>query len=123
MPKNKKIPQGQVYGYLRVSTGEQNIDTNKKRILKKKEEFKLIGPIQWIEEKKSGTIDIENRELGKWFETAKAGEIIIISELSRISREALEIQEFISRCIKKNIRVYALDCPIELDGSLTVQCL
>jgi DNA invertase Pin-like site-specific DNA recombinase len=115
--KNKIIPQGPVYGYLRVSTEEQNIDNNKNVIEKKKEELNLKGPITWIEEKISGTIYWKKRELGKWFDNANPGDVIMLSELSRISRKALEIQEFISVALEKKIKIYSLDMQIPIDGS------
>jgi DNA invertase Pin-like site-specific DNA recombinase len=116
--KKDNIPkQGIVYGYLRVSTDEQTLENNKHVIEKKKEELNLIGPIEWIEEKISGTIHWKKRELGKYLEIFKEGDILIMSELSRISRIGLEIQEFISNIVQKKVRIYSLDVPIIIDGS------
>ena len=115
--KNQQFPQGQIYGYLRVSTETQNLENNKHAIENKKKELGLIGPIEWIEEKVSGGIHWKSRELGKWLETAKAGEVLMISELSRISRTGIEIPEFISVALGKQIRIYSLDMPIPIDGS------
>jgi DNA invertase Pin-like site-specific DNA recombinase len=47
----------------------------------------------------------------------KGGEVLMISELSRISRKALEIQEFISVVLRKNIKIYSLDMQIPIDDS------
>ena len=123
MGKSKKVVKfqeiGKVYGYLRVSTEGQNLDNNKEVITKKRDELGLIAPIEWIEEKISGTVDWKKRELGSVFENFKENDILIISELSRISRKALEIQEFISVCNKKGVKIYSLDVPgLVLDGSL-----
>lgn len=115
MSKNQ---QGQVYGYLRVSTEDQNLDNNKDVIQKKKDELKLIGPITWVEEKISGTVNYEKRELGKLFETMKEGDILIISELSRISRNSLEICSFLRNALIKKIIVYSLDITQPINGSL-----
>lgn len=116
--KIKKVVQGQVYGYLRVSTEDQNLDNNKNVIQKKKDELELIGQIEWIEEKISGTIHWEKRELGKLLNKMKDGDVLIISELSRISRKSLEISEFLSKAIRKGIVIYSLDIPKPIDGSL-----
>lgn len=115
--KQQIIQQGQIYGYLRVSTDNQNLDNNKQAIENKKNELGLKGPIEWIEEKISGGIHWKYRELGKWLENAKAGEVLMISELSRISRTGLEIQEFISVALGKQLKIYSLDTPIPIDGS------
>ena len=42
-----------IYGYIRVSTEEQNLENQKKAIL---ERFKVK---EWVEEKRSGTVDYE----------------------------------------------------------------
>lgn len=115
--KKQIIQQGQIYGYLRVSTDNQNLDNNKQAIENKKKELGLNGPIEWIEEKVSGGIHWKKRELGRWLENAKAGEVLMISELSRISRTGLEIQEFISVALGKQLKIYSLDTPIPIDGT------
>lgn len=118
MNKKRVILQGQVYGYLRVSTEEQNLENNKDVIQKKKDDLNLIGPIEWVEEKVSGTISWNKRELGKLLEKMKEGDVLIISELSRISRKSLEITEFLSVAIRKGIVIHSLDIPKPIDGSL-----
>ncbi len=118
MSKTKKVLQGQVYGYLRVSTEDQDLNNNRDIIQKKKDELELIGPIEWIEEKISGTISWNKRELGKLLDKMKEGDILIISELSRIGRKSLEIHEFLSVAIRKGVIIYSLDVPKPIDGSL-----
>jgi hypothetical protein len=44
-----------VYGYIRVSTEEQNLENQRKAIL---ERFKVD---EWVEEKRSGTVGWEKR--------------------------------------------------------------
>lgn len=111
---------GQVYGYLRVSTEEQNLENNKDVILKKKDELGILGDIIWIEEKVSGTIHYKKRELGKYLEQEfKKGDILITSELSRFGRMMLEIIEFISEANQKGVKIHSLDIPnLVLDGSM-----
>lgn len=118
MTKNKKVLQGQVYGYLRVSTEEQNIENNKHTIQQKKDDLGLIGQIEWIDEKISGTIYWGKRELGKLINKMKEGDILIMSEISRIGRKSLEISEFLSVALRKGIVIHSLDIPKPIDGSL-----
>lgn len=122
MPKSKKESKikevGKVYGYLRVSTEGQNLDNNKDVILKKKEDLGLLGPIEWIEEKISGTVDWKKRELGEYYNKFNNNDVLIMSELSRISRKYLEMQEFVSVTNKKGVKIYSLDVPVVLDGSM-----
>ena len=69
-----------IYGYIRVSTEEQNLENQKKAI---SEQFDID---EWIEEKKSGTIDYHKRSLGNLLEKLKEKDILIITELSRLGR-------------------------------------
>ena len=116
--KKEDIKIGKTYGYVRVSTEKQELNNNKLVIEKKKEELNLLGDIEWIEEKISGTVDWRKRELGMLEERFEKGDVLIISELSRISRNAIEIPEFLSAVNKKGVKVYSLDVPIALDGSI-----
>ena len=77
-------------GYLRVSTVEQDLDKNKADILRLANDMKLV-PVEWVEEKVSGTKDWKKRKLGEVFNTLKTGDTIIVSELSRLGRSTLQI--------------------------------
>lgn len=108
---------GQVYGYLRVSTEAQKLINNRQRITDKKNDLQLSGDIIWIEEKVSGLVNWKERELGKLVDNLKSGDVIIMSELSRISRNGLEITEFISVVLNKGAQVFSLDMQIPIDNS------
>ena len=66
------------YGYLRVSTIDQDNEKFKNKILQYSNEKKL-GNVEFIEEKISGTKDWHNRELGKLLlEKAQINDVIIV---------------------------------------------
>ena len=111
----KNIVQGQVYGYLRVSTEKQFLENNRSIIQKKKDDLGLIGNIEWTLETISGCIHWKFRELNELVEKFKPGDILIISEISRIGRKFLEIQEFVSVITQKQVRLYSLDIPGDVD--------
>jgi DNA invertase Pin-like site-specific DNA recombinase len=50
-------------GYLRVSTIDQDLDKNKADILCLANNKRLV-PVEWVEEKVSGTKDWKKRKLG-----------------------------------------------------------
>ena len=54
-----------IYGYIRVSTEEQNLENQKKAISEKYE----ID--EWVEEKVSGTVDYTKRNLGELIDKLK----------------------------------------------------
>lgn len=91
-----------VYGYIRVSTEEQNLENQKKAIL---ERFSVE---EWIEEKKSGTIGYEKRSLGSLLERLKGGDVLVVTELSRLGRSLAMIFEIVSRLKKRGVRLVAI---------------
>lgn len=88
-----------VYGYIRVSTEEQNLDNQKKAI---SERFQVD---RWIEEKKSGTIDYKKRSLGELLDQLKSGDVLVITELSRLGRSLNMIFNIINVLKEKNVDV------------------
>ena len=93
-----------VYGYLRVSTEKQSISNYKSEILLLANDKKL-GNVIWIEETVSGRKDWRKRVLGKEFEKMVEGDIIIMSEYSRIGRDFLQSLEFLAECKRKKVNV------------------
>jgi len=123
---NKKIlePENQTpkcYGYLRVSTGKQELENNKNAILRKANELKLGANVEWIEEQVSGTKKWNDRELGKLMDIIKSGDALITSEISRFGRKYLDVVQFLAECSKKNVKVYCTNSDFMVDGSLHAQ--
>lgn len=112
-----------VYGYLRVSTGKQELDNNKASILLKANSLGLNANVEWIEEQISGTKHWSNRELGKLLERMKENDIIITSEVSRFGRKYLDIVQFLSKCAEKKIRIYCTNSDFKIDSSIQSQLL
>jgi len=113
----------QIYGYLRVSTDQQFLDNNKGDILLKLNDLGIVGTVQWIEETISGTKHWKSRKLGDIIENANKGDIIVMSELSRIARQFLHVSEFLSICSQKDVRVYFTQQNFKLDDSIESNAL
>lgn len=103
------------YGYLRVSTGMQDIETNRNWILRKANDLKL-GSVEFVAETISGKKDWKKRELGKLYDKMEKGDNLICYESSRIGRDFKQTMEFLACCDRKGIKIYAGD--IKDDGSL-----
>jgi DNA invertase Pin-like site-specific DNA recombinase len=103
-------------GYLRVSTGMQDLDKNKADILRLANQEDL-GRVQFVEEKVSGKVSWRKRRIADWLETLQAKDNIIVSELSRLGRSMLECMEILSIALQKGIRVYAVKGHWRLDQS------
>src|ERR671913_1035227 len=103
--------------YLRVSTIDQDIDKNKAAILALAN-HKVLGHVQFVEEKVSGKISWRKRKIAQILETAQKGDNIIVSELSRLGRSMLECMEILSIATQKGINVYAVKGDWQLTNSI-----
>jgi len=103
--------------YLRVSTIDQDIDKNKAAILALANS-KVLGHVQFVEEKVSGKISWRKRKIAEILETAGKGDNIIVSELSRLGRSMLECMEILSIATQKGINIYAIKGDWQLNNSI-----
>jgi len=114
----KTLPTKQTtIGYLRVSTGAQDLDKNKADILRLANQEDL-GRVQFVEEKVSGKVSWRKRRIADWVETLQAKDNLIVSESSRLGRSMLECLEILSIALQKGIRVYAVKGNWHLDQSM-----
>lgn len=98
-----------IYGYIRVSTEEQNLENQRKAI---QERFQID---EWVEEKKSGTIGWEKRSLGGLLEKLESGDTLVVTELSRLGRSLTMIFEIVSLLKKNGVRLVAIKNSFDLD--------
>lgn len=96
-----------VYAYLRVSTGKQDVDNQRfeienyaKRNGLKIDEWRADNGI-------SGTVDYRKRKIGTIIDECKEGDIIIISEISRLGRKLLMIMEELNKIMQRGCVVYS----------------
>jgi len=106
-----------VIGYLRVSTQDQDLGKNKADILLLANSKKL-GHVDFVEEKISGTKDWRARKFGEVFQTLSLGDVIIVSELSRLGRSTLQILEIMKEAKEKGVVVHAVKGGWSLNGSM-----
>ena len=77
------------YAYLRVSTDKQDAENQKLGI----QEYATARNIQideFVEDVVSGTKDWQKRALGNLIKSAKAGDVLLFAEVSRIARSTLQ---------------------------------
>lgn len=103
--------------YLRVSTIDQGIEKNKAAILTLANQ-KVLGHVQFVEEKVSGKISWKKRKIADILDTAQRGDNIIVSELSRLGRSMLECMEILSIATQKGINIYAVKGDWQLTNSI-----
>lgn len=111
-----------VVAYLRVSTGKQHLENQKNEIIRYALSQNLsIG--QWIEEVVSGKTDRESRKLGKVVRGLKPGSVLIVTEISRLSRSLHEIMLIMKHCIDVGVVIHSTKERYVFDDSLNSKVL
>lgn len=99
-----------VYGYIRVSTREQNTD-RQHEALKQYAKDNNIKYAAIFEDKASGK-NFDRAQYQALKDTVKAGDTIIIKELDRLGRNYEEIKQELQEYKNKGIKVIILDLPM-----------
>lgn len=111
------------YGYLRVSTDEQDAQ-NQTLGIKSKAQQLGTSISAWIEDSGvSGTKEPENRKLGIILKEMKEGDIIIASELSRFGRKTFMVMRILEMCMKQGVKVYTVKDGYELGDNIQSKVL
>ena len=96
-----------VYAYIRVSTDSQETENQRYEVLKYANEKKL-GNVEMVEETISGKKSWKKRQLGNLVDKLQKGDILIITELSRLGRSMLEIMELLSILLRKGVELHVI---------------
>jgi len=96
-----------VIAYLRVSTEKQLIENQRAEIERFASE-RGLSIERWQTEKVSGLRSKEERKLEHILRRMKVDDVLIVSEVSRLSRTMLEIMAILNLCIRKNIILYSV---------------
>jgi DNA invertase Pin-like site-specific DNA recombinase len=100
-----------------VSTDGQDLQKNKADILHFANEHNF-GKVHFVEETISGRVSWRLRLIAGLINASGPGDILIVSELSRLGRSMLEIMEILSIATERGLKIYALKGNWSLDGSL-----
>lgn len=95
-----------VIAYLRVSTEKQFLANQKQEILRFAESKELCID-RWYTETVSGCVSSKDRKLSLLLRKLQPGDVLIVTEISRLSRTLLEIMTILNSCIKKNVTLYS----------------
>ena len=94
-----------IFAYLRVSTNQQDAQNQKFGILDYCNKNDL-SPINFIEDTLSGNIAWQDRMVGQIMEKATVGDIIVVSEISRLGRSTLQVLEILAAAAKKEMPIH-----------------
>lgn len=111
-----------IYGYVRVSTPEQDIEKQRYEILNYAHGRNLkIDEI--IEEVVSGKNSYKDRELGRLLDKLKKDDILIVSEFSRLGRRLMEVMEILHRMMEDRVKLYITKGNMELGDNIQSKVL
>ncbi len=110
------------YGYIRISTDKQTTENQRFEIIKFSK-GKLLVIDEWIEETISSTKRLEIRKFGNLLLRMQKGDVLIVSELSRLGRNLMQIMKILHDCMEKHIMVYTVKEKYELGNNINSKVL
>ncbi len=111
-----------IFGYIRVSTDKQNTENQRFEILKFSESREMIIE-EWIEETISATKKLEDRKFGALLKKMKKGDILIVTEISRLGRNLMQIMSILYLCMEKDVMVFTIKEHYELGNNINSKVL
>lgn len=106
-----------LYAYLRVSTDAQDVNNQKLGVLEYCARQSLGVPIL-VEDTASGKMNWTERELGQLLNRTSPGDVLVVAEISRMARSALQVLEVMKVAAEKSIAVHVVKNAMIMDGSI-----
>jgi DNA invertase Pin-like site-specific DNA recombinase len=110
----------QVIAYLRVSTEVQDLDSQKLEL----HEYARRNNIKidkFVEVEISSRKSNKARKIDELLENLQAGDLLLVSELSRLARSVGQIIQIVDALIKKQVRFIAVKESIRINGKQNIQ--
>ena len=111
-----------ICAYIRVSTDKQNT-LNQKFEIERHLQRKNMRADKWLEETASGAKKASDRKLGGLLKKMKRGDVLIVSEISRLGRDLLHIMDILYVSMQRGIKIVAIKENYELGDNLNSKVL
>ena len=111
-----------VYAYTRVSTMMQTT-ANQRHEIERFAKSRSIRITTWVEETISSTRRLDERRLNKLLKSLKPTDLLIVSELSRLGRNLMQIMSILNLCMERNVTVLAIKEGYELGDNINSKVL
>jgi len=106
-----------VFAYLRVSTDAQDVANQRHGVVRYCADKHLLAPL-FIEDTASGKTDWRQRPLGQLIERAEPGDVVVVSEVSRLARSTLQVLEIGRACIERGVHLHVAKNGIVFDDTM-----
>ena len=110
------------YGYIRVSTDRQTTENQRFEIEKYCFKKRIIID-EWIEETISATKKLEDRKFGQLLYRMQKEDQLIVTELSRLGRNLMQIMSILHGCMERDIKVSTIKEHYELGNNINSKVL
>lgn len=107
----------QVFAYLRVSTDAQDVNNQRHGVSRYCADKRLLAPV-FVEDTASGKTDWRTRPLGQIIDRSQPGDVVVVSEVSRLARNTLQVLEIGRACIAKGVHLHVAKNGIVFDDSM-----
>ncbi|MEM6806095.1 MAG: master DNA invertase Mpi family serine-type recombinase [Bacteroidota bacterium] len=111
-----------IYAYLRVSSDKQSVENQRFEILKYADSKKLTID-KWVEEMVSSRKKLEEREISSILKKLENGDLLIVSELSRLGRNLMEVMSILNTCMNNEVKVHTIKEQYELGDNINSKVL
>ena len=111
-----------IIGYLRVSTEKQNPENQRDEIRRFADE-KSLAVDSGVVETASGKLPYRKRKLGRLLRRLRSGDVLIVTEISRLSRSLTEIMSIMGYCLEKEVCIYTTKERYTFDNSINSKVL
>lgn len=110
-----------VVAYLRVSTGRQTLTNQRHEITRFAGSRNMVVDC-WVTEVVSGSKKRRDRKLGATVKRLKAGDTLIVTELSRLSRTLTDIMTIVGELLEKGVFLYSTKDRYSFDDTINTRC-
>lgn len=112
-----------IYGYLRVSSDEQDVNSQKQGVVKfaKERGWKIDEFI--TDQGVSGGKDPDKRNLGPLLKKLQKDDVVIAAEISRLGRDLYMVMDILHFCMKTGCKIYTVKDNFSLDDNVQSKVL
>ena len=97
-----------IYGYLRVSSDEQDVNSQKQGVEQFAKDRSWNIDKYITDEGVSGGKDPDKRNLGPLLQLLNKDDVIICSEISRLGRDLYMVMDILHYCMEKGCIIYTV---------------
>lgn len=112
-----------IYGYLRVSTDKQDINSQRQGVEKYAAERGWEIEKFITDEGVSGGKDPSKRNLGPMLQNLQNGDIVIAAEISRLGRDLYMVMDVLHFCMKRGVVIHTVKDNFTLGDSIQSKVL